>query len=222
MMKKALLAMSLGISAASAATVLGFGVEADYYNPTVSGDFSYKTSDTRFSGEKETAYQLGFYLEHPVPMLPNIRIDYTPETTFSGADSIIGTNKVSFTQLDGTLYYEILDNVVDLDLGVTFKALDGKVAGTINESFSEVIPMGYVGAAVMFPGVPLSISGSAKYLGYSGDSFTDARIKAVWKVMAGLEAQAGYRYEALKINDRFDMNADMTIKGPFVGIGYSF
>ncbi len=223
MMKKALLAMCIGVSAASAATILGFGVEADYYNPTVSGDFSYKTTATHFSDDTQNSYQIGVYFEHPVPVLPNIRIDYTPETTFSGTDSIVGTNKVSFKQLDGTLYYELLDNIVDIDLGVTFKALDGKVEGlATNQDFNVVIPMLYLGTGVKIPAVPIHVAGDVKYVEYDGDSVIDARIKAIWDIVAGLQAQAGLRYESMKIDNQNDIHADVTFKGPFVGIGYNF
>lgn len=224
MMKKALLAMCIGVSAASAATILGFGVEADYYNPTVSGDFKYKTTDTHFSDDTQNSYQLGVYLEHPIPIIPNIRIDYTPETTFSGADSTIGTtNKVSFKQLDGTLYYELLDNIVDVDLGVTFKALDGNIEGlATKQEFNVVIPMLYLGTGVSIPGLPIRVMGDVKYVAYDGDTVIDARMKAIWDIVAGLQAQAGLRYESMKIDNQNDIHADMTFKGPFVGIGYSF
>ena len=150
---------------ASAAMILGFGAEVDYYNPTASGDFNYKNTATSFSNNRESAYQIGFYFEHPVPVLPNLRVDYTPDTSFAGSG-----NKVTFNQLDITPYYEILDNVVDVDLGVSFKILDGKVDGAVDQSFSQVIPMGYLGAAAMIPGIPLSIAASVKYIGFDGDS----------------------------------------------------
>lgn len=217
MMRSAIWALTLAAANVSAAMILGFGVEADYYNPEASGNFSYKGSNTTFSNDQESGYQIGAYLEHPVPVLPNIRLDLTSEMTFSG-----GGNSVSLKQLDITPYYEILDNVVDLDIGITCKVIDGKVAGSLNESFSEVIPMGYLGAALMVPGLPVGISGNVKYVGYNGDAFTDAKIKATWDIAAGVQAQAGYRYESLKLDNRFDITADATFKGPFVGLGFTF
>ena len=217
MRKSLLMALSLVSVNVSAAMVLGFGAEADYYNPTASGNFNYMNTATQFSNDSESAYQVGFYVEHPVPMLPNLRVDYTPDTAFSGSG-----NRVTFNQLDITPYYEILDNVVDIDLGISLKVLDGKVDGTLDRSFNHVIPMGYLGAAAMIPGMPLSIAASVKYIGFDGDSLSDARIKAVWNLAAGVQVQAGYRQESFRINDRFDMNTNMTIKGPFVGLGYTF
>jgi len=222
MFRASILALCLGYVSASAATILGFGAEADYYSPSASGNFDYKNTHTGFGNKDESGYQLGLFVEHPVPLIPNVRIDFTPKTSFSGTDGIGGSNKVSLTQTDITPYYEILDNVVEIDLGVSFKVLDATVDGTVNESLNEVIPMGYLGVALTPPLSPLGIEGSVKYVGYSGDSLTDARVKLVWKIGAGLGAQAGYRYESLKISDHFDMNSDVTFKGPFVGFNYRF
>ncbi|MCX6060961.1 MAG: TIGR04219 family outer membrane beta-barrel protein [Campylobacterales bacterium] len=226
MLKSALFVSFIGVSVASAATILGFGAEADYYSPTVSGNFSYTgngtTTDTYFSDDTQSSYQLSAYLEHPLPMLPNLRIDYTPETTFSGADSIIGTNNVSFKQLDGTLYYELLDNVVDLDVGVTFKAIDGKIEGSANQDFNVLIPMLYLSTGIKIPVLPIHVVGDVKYVGYNGDSVIDARVKAMWDIFAGLQAQAGLRYESMKIDNRENINANVTFKGPFIGLGYAF
>lgn len=221
-MKSAIVALCLSISGASAAMILGFGAEVDYYAPTASGDFSYKTTNTHFNNESQSGYQIGLYLEHPVPLLPNIRLDFTPEASFLGSDGLGGTNKVTFNQIDITPYYEILDNVVDLDIGVTFKVLDGKVEGAVNQEFSEVIPMAYLGAGINLVGTGLKITGDVKYIGYNGDSLSDSRIKAVWNINKLVQAQAGYRYETLKINDRFDMNSNIVIEGPFIGVGATF
>lgn len=217
MLKHLVLSFTFAVSHLSAAMILGFGAEADFYSPTADGNFNYKSVSTLFDGDRESTYLLGMYLEHPIPVLPNIRLDYTPETRFQGAG-----NKIALTQLDVTPYYEIFDNVVDIDVGVSFKVLDVKITGNANETFTEVIPMGYVGAAVSIPGMPIGFSGSVKYIEYDGDHFNDSRIKATWNIAAGLQAQVGYRYESLKVKNRFDTSADMTLEGPFVGLGYIF
>jgi len=219
MKKSALLALSLMAANASAAMILGFGVEADYLAPKATGNFDYNGQNAVFNGATESGYQLGAYFEHPVPLVPNIRLDYTSDVTFSGAG-----NSVGLKQIDITPYYEILDNIVDIDIGVTVKTISGKTKGTgvAEETFNTVIPMGYVGAAIMAPGTGLSVAGSVKYIGFNGDSFTDARIKAALDIVAGLQVQAGYRYEVLKVSDHFDIKADATFKGPFVGLGYTF
>lgn len=225
-MKSTLIALCVGVSVASASTILGMGVEADYYAPAASGDFSYSdngtVSHTYFNKDTESTYQVGIYFEHPVPLIPNIRLDLTPEASFSGSNGILGTNKVSVNQTDITPYYEILDNVIDLDIGMTFKVLDVTVEGTTNQHLNQVIPMGYVAAGADIPGTGLRIAGDLKYIKVNGDSFTDTRIKAVLDLSAGLQAQAGYRYESLKITDHYNVNGDVKFEGPFIGVGYIF
>lgn len=224
-MKKALLTLCAGSVMASASTLLGFGIEADYYSPEAKGDFRYTdngvTSATHFNGDNDSQYQVGLYLEHPVPILPNLRADFTPETSFTGTDSIAGTNTVKFSQIDTTLYYELLDNVVDLDIGLTGKYVKGDVSGTVNQSFNVIIPMVYVAAGVKIPALPVRLDADLKYVGYSGNSVSDMRIKAAWNVFAGLEAVAGYRYESLKLDEN-DIYSTLKIQGPFIGVGYRF
>ena len=222
-MKKSILtALCLLSVNASAAMVLGFGAEVDAYNPTASGDFNYKTTTTRFNNDRNSGYQVGLYLEHPVPLIPNIRLDLTPESSFSGSDGAGGINKVSFNQADITPYYEIIDNVVDLDIGITFKVVDAKITGAINQEFTEVIPMGYLSAGIDLVGTNLRIAGDVKYVEYKGDSFGDSRIKAVLSIGKFFQIQGGYRYEKLEINNHFDVNSNIIIEGPFVGLGARF
>lgn len=225
-MKKALLALCIGSVMASATTIAGFGVEADYYVPEAKGDFRYTDNgvltSTSFNGDDDSSYQLGLYFEHPIPMLPNVRADFTPETSFVGDNSSgAGNNTVKFSQIDTTLYYELLDNIVDLDIGLTGKFIDGKVTGAANQSFDVLIPMVYVGAGVKIPALPIRLDADIKYVGYSGNSVSDMRIKAVWEVLAGFEAVAGYRYESLKL-DEDDIYSTLKIQGPFIGVGYRF
>lgn len=219
---KILVSLCAAAAVTSAATLLGFGAEMDSYNPTASGDFNYKTTMTHFNNERHSGYQVGLYLEHPVPLLPNIRLDLTPEASFTGSDGAAGTNKVSLNQTDITPYYEILDNVVDLDIGITFKVVDAKIQGAVNQEFSEVIPMGYLSVGIDLVGTGLRIAGDVKYIEYKGDSLGDSRIKAVWNINKLLQAQAGYRYETLKINNHFDVNSNSIIEGPFIGLGATF
>jgi outer membrane protein len=225
-MKKILLTLCVGGTLASGSTLLGFGIEADYYAPEAKGELRYRdngvTTATRFSGDNESSYQVGIFVEHPIPMLPNIRLDFTPQTSFVGENILgSGTNTVKLSQIDTTLYYELLDNVVDLDIGLTGKAINGEVSGAVNQSFNVVIPMLYVSAGVKIPVLPIRLDGDLKYVGYSGNSITDIRFKASWEISAGLEAVAGYRYESLKLDEN-DIYSTLKIQGPFVGVGYRF
>lgn len=223
-MRSMILAMALAASSLSAATILGLGAEADYYSAEATGYLSYTdngtTTNTRFGNESVDTYQVGVYFEHPVPLLPNIRLDLTPEAKLKGLDGLTAST-VSLDQMDVTPYYEIIDTAIDIDVGVTFKIIQGDIKGNVNQSFNVVIPMGYAGIGVDIPGTGIRIAGDMKYIRDSGDSFYDSRIKASLDLAAGLAVEAGYRREKLDL-DRFDIRSNMTIEGPFVGMNYRF
>ena len=115
--------------------------------------------------DSSNIYYIG--LEHPVPVLPNIRLQHTDltgsgvgtiseELEFNGeiypVDSEINSD-LDLTHTDATLYYQLFDTVLGIDLGVTARKFDGTallladdgVGGTIgvNEDFDVVIPMVY-------------------------------------------------------------------------------
>ncbi len=226
-MKKILTTLCLSASIASASMLLGFGVEADYYAPEATGTFNYSdkgfATSTVFDGESADSYALSAYFEHPIPIIPNFKIDYIPESKFSGSNGSSGTNEVTFSQLDVTAYYEILDSIVDLDIGVTGKIIDGSVksTGLVEQDGQFVVPMGYVGASVSIPALPIRVDADVKYISYDKNSVSDMKIKVAWEVIMGLEIAAGYRYENLQLDDS-DVYSDLKIQGPFVGVGYRF
>lgn len=88
-------------------------------------------SDLRLSEEKEGYYY--FLVEHPVPIIPNFKYVNT-KLTSSGAGAVnfdfdgvtyntpVNT-KIDLNQDDFILYYEVLDNVVSLDIGLNAKKL---------------------------------------------------------------------------------------------------
>lgn len=226
-MRKVLTTLCLSASIASASMILGFGVEADYYAPEATGIFNYTDKNfqtkTSFDGESADSYALSAYFEHPVPIIPNFMIDYVPESKFTGSNGAGGTNEVSFSQLDVTAYYEILDNIVNLDIGISGKIIYGSVksTGLAEQDGKFVVPMGYVGASASIPVLPIRFDADVKYISYDNNTVSDMKIKAVWEVIMGLEAVVGYRYENLQLDDS-DVYSDLKIQGPFAGVGYRF
>lgn len=243
-MKKVLLSVVAGsaIFATSSfgAMLLGFGVEADYYRPQAGGNFTYdgdmKTT-TDFSNKAKDTYQIGAYFEHPVPFVPNVRLDYTPmkfgaTSAISDAKGVAGfaagtaTNDITLNTLDVTPYYEVLDNVVSLDVGLTVRSVSATVDTKQNgvshsDSAAFALPMLYVAAEAKLPFTGLKANADIKYLGFGDNKYMDSKAKLTYEVIKGLGVEAGYRYQQLKLN-KFDIDADVTFKGPFVGMNYNF
>jgi len=175
-------------------------------------------------------------LEHPIPLLPNVRLSYISlDQTGSGTtsfdfDGVIYSGNVAndFTieQTDLLLYYEVLDNIVSLDLGLNVRLLDISFSindGTSNtsDSVSGTVPMiyGMVGGSP-WPGVLLSAE--ANYMSYSGSTISDFTAKISYTTDFFVGFEAGYRTETIKLDDVDDTDANLDFKGPFIGAYVKF
>ena len=167
-MKKYCIAAALSMAClapvAQADTVLGLYVVVDGWKADNDGSFSDNNNALQnFNFEDETFVSYYAALEHPVPLVPNLKLKYTEleltgatrlEDTFSfnGSDYIVGTDVNSVTDLshiDYILYYEIFDNdLISIDLGINAKQFDGElvVTGTSQQggaNFTEIEAVSY-------------------------------------------------------------------------------
>ena len=180
------------------------------------------------------------YIEHPVPILPNVRLGITDlklsgngtttrNVDWNGTTIPSGTNVNSSVDLSHSeigLYYEVWDTGFDFDLGVNVKFFDGDVnindGATINatSAFSETIPMGYVSV-----GVPLiagfKIGGDLSYISYDGDKFQDYFVNVRWVSDFLLGIEVGYRSFSVDYEDGNEF-ADVKIDGPYFNLRLDF
>jgi len=63
----------------------------------------------------------------------------------------------------------------------------------------------------------IGLSGRFGYMGYAGNFFTDADVQVEFSPLPLLGINAGYRYLKVKL-DTNGLLANMTFKGPFVGL----
>ena len=189
------------------------------------------------------------YLKHPVPIVPNVRLEYV-NPTFDGTVASIDwdgktyasvNNTLSLTQYDAVLYYNILDNTfwTTIDLGLDVKFIDGNYqvnastvvgnAPAVNEDFSLVMPLAYVRGRVQIPVTNIGIEVLARGMSYSDNTVVDAEIKLDYTmdfipvVQPGLEL--GYRYQQVKLDGGsigLDANFDTTFSGIYAGIMVRF
>ncbi len=246
-LRTALLGSLLLAPGLASADFIGFAAGVGMWQESPSGTFR-KTGDPidvslendLFWGDESQTY---FYatLEHPVPLLPNIRLskinmDHGGSGTLTRSITINGqtfnvsenvTSDASIEQLDMTLYWELLDNVVSLDVGLNAKQLKldytvtGSSSGTTSDSFDEIIPMvyGLVGVSPM-PG--LLISGEMSYVTYSGTTVSDFMAKVAYTTSFFLGVEAGYRQQKFILDDVAGSNSDITFSGPFAGVYLKF
>lgn len=242
-MRKLMMVMGASMLAAApvvSADILGVGATVGYWDADYSGEASKGNDrvdlerDLNLSSDSNA--NLTAYFEHPVPVLPNVRLAYT-RTKQSGNgqlatdyDGVSGDirSELELEQLDVTLYYEILDNWVNLDLGLTVRDFSGELLvqnRNDTSQFSEtkadaVLPLVYVAARFDLPFTGVSVGGDANAITYDGDSVYDFNVYGQYE-MSLLQLRAGYRQISLDYDDGDD-NLDIELSGPFVSAGLRF
>jgi outer membrane protein len=226
----------------ASADVLGLGASVSYWDSNLSGEAANKNdlvdleNDLDLSGDGNA--NLEAYFEHPVPVLPNVRLNYTTieqsgsgkvSTEFDGFPAGRDVDSdLDLTQFDITLYYEILDNWANVDVGLTARNLDGELivkdqTGTLTTSrtdISGVIPMGYLAARLDLPFTGVSVGGQLNAISYDGNSISDVNAYGQYEI-AVLRLRAGYRQMKMDYEDS-DNRLDVTLKGPFASVGVTF
>ena len=240
----------MAVPTCAAADVLGVRAGANYWNYDISGTARYQTRDS--SNDIDINNDLGYddgssgyyyiSLEHPLPFLPNVRLSYTnidedasgrlSRTVLFGNTTFFINEDVSsqfeLKQTDVTLYYELLDNVVSLDLGLNGKYIDskaritGSLSGTENTDISGWVPMAYAGAGADLPLTGLGVSADGSYVKYEGSSFYDFSVRASYTTPWHLGVDVGYRKIKLDLDDFDDSFTDVEFDGPYAGAYLTF
>lgn len=241
-MKKIILAAivaSLPLSS-MAATILGFQVGGGIWEHDPSGSISTDLDSAGVNADLKNDLKLQekgegytyFAFEHPVPVIPNFKYVNTNLTTSGSGAAGFTFNSVPYTtavdtnldltQTDYILYYEILDNVVSLDVGLNAKKIDGEVAigATTPTTFSGTIPMLYVGAEIMLP-AGFSVVGEISTISGGGNEITDTALKLTYTTDFNLGLEAGIRTQDIVI-DVDTIKADMEFSGMFAGVYFKF
>ena len=253
-MKKYCLAAALSMAflapAAHADTLLGLYVGVDGWQSDNSGSFSDSGNMQDFNFEDETFISYYAALEHPIPLVPNIKLKYTElelngstllNETFEFGGTSFTTNTTATTvsdlsHIDYILYYEIFDNdLLSIDLGVNAKQFDGDivVTGTANGKattetvdFSGFVPLVYGRAEVGLPLTGLSVFFEGSLLAIDDSKVQDYQAGIAWALLdnlaVDLDIKAGYRKMTLELDDIDNLYTDIDASGPFAGVQIHF
>ena len=241
MKKKILLSLATTLAINLYADTIGFEAGAAYWGAKTSGNVQYKGSSIDL--EKDLGYGdlntnfLWASFEHPVPLIPNLKIQHTTidEASSKNANVTFNNNVYSGTvssniklnQTDFIIYYELLDNWVNFDFGINGKYLDASVdmndsTNSSSKDLAYVIPMVYAKAKFDLPFSGLSVETDVSYIGYDANNFYDLKGGVSYETSFGLGATVGYRYEKLELDDLSDVYSDIEISGAYAGLYYHF
>lgn len=227
-------------SISALADFIGFEAGAAYWNSSIDGNIqkgglsALDLNNTLGLNKKTSSNYFWAIIEHPLPMIPNLKIERTNfsvsgkakiSQSFNGKNFTANENTVlKLNQTDFKVYYEILDNWVNLDAGFNFKVLDGslKVGALVNEEINVVVPMIYLKGKFDLPFTGLSAEADLNYISYSGSKFQDIKVGLVYESSIGLGATLGYKMQNLVLDDIKDYDAELNIKGVYFGAFYHF
>ncbi|GIU01230.1 outer membrane protein [Sulfurovum sp. TSL6] len=240
--KKLALYLLLTLSQMHADTI-GGEISLGFFNHQPNGDASYKGSATDmeetlgFSEEQDIF--LKAYLEHPLPVIPNIKLGYTTlshegsssvdnftwgDTTYNGTIA----SSLSLDMTDVTLYYEFLDNWAETDAGLTLRYISGdmdvhSVEGSNVADFSTWVPMLYGKVRFTLPVTDLSFQLEANAISYWDITAYDYELSARYTLAMGVGLEAGYKAFHLDSDDLINrFNADMDFSGPYAAVLWDF
>jgi outer membrane protein len=230
-------------------TLLGLYVGAQGWNMETSGGFSDDGTNANFKFEEEAKPSFYAAFEHPIPFIPNIKLqktemdtkgDVTLDSNFTFGGELFSintdvTSDVQLSSMDIILYYELFDNdLISFDVGINAKYIDGELLviakddATLSarEEFSGPVPMVYSRLAL---GLPLTGFGAfveGSFLSIDDHTLTDYQAAITYSLMENLAIdvtfQVGYRAFTLELEDLDDIYSDLEFKGAYAGLEVHF
>ncbi|NQY35615.1 MAG: TIGR04219 family outer membrane beta-barrel protein [Alteromonadaceae bacterium] len=245
-MKKIVIAVSLLalMSMSTKADVVGVYIGGQVWDNEAQGVFGEKNNyqqNFNFSDQQQGSAFIA--VEHPLPLIPNIKISKTKldtdgtttlnsdyifgETSF--ADGIDVNTVFNVSYVDYTLYYELFDNdLLTFDFGITardikadinVKAAEGSLAGNLKSS--AIIPLLYVSTVVGLPFTGFNVFVHGNLLTIDDNTLYDYQAGISYELLdniaVDLNLTLGYRSVKLELEDLDNLYADLDFKGVFVG-----
>ena len=231
-------------------TEIGVGGWSQTPSGTATENIAGSTGSNVFDEKADTSFYAWLLIKHPVPILPNIRLEYVninadgvAEGSWGGFTAPVDTpSHLKLKEYDAIPYYNILDNTfwLTVDLGLDIKYInydyniEGKPAVGIvpafeayQDSSSIVLPLVYARGRVQIPTTGLGLESDIKYITYNGSTVYDFRAKVDYTfditpvLQPGLEV--GYRAQKVKIDDSsVDIKSDVDFTGVYAGVMLRF
>ena len=224
-------------------TVFGIYAGAGTWQSEYAGEIgnpATSASELGMSDNNNNFYYIA--VEHPIPFFPNIKVQQNNitskqssliENNFSIGDigypsgSTIATDfDLSYT--DAVLYYELLDNWLTLDLGVTLRKYSGYLQAkspTLSDKtdIDISLPLAYGHMQFDLPLTGFFAGFEGNYISYDGNDLADYSAKIGYSFDSALDLGVEVGYRALTVNiDDDDVQTNLDIKGPYAAAIFHF
>ena len=185
-------------------------------------------------GKQNSGY-LFAELRHPLPILPNVRLEYcaqesqgegktvTLSTPFPGSTTLSSaevSSKLRIQQYDAVMFYRLLENVMwmSLDAGLDLKYVvsEYKVDTiSVDESSGSLTPLLYVRGRLDIPHTDLGVETDMRYITDGSSTLSDIKIKVDYTMtfipVVHPIVEIGYRVESFDIDGE-----ESAIIGPII------
>ena len=230
-------------SHANADTIFGIYAGASTWQSEYSGEVgkpSASADDLGMGDSNNNFYYIA--IEHPIIFFPNIKLQQNNITSSQSGtiDSNFSIGNIGYpsgTKLatdfdlsytDATLYYELLDNWINLDIGVTLRKYSGYLQAksttlTDKTNIDISVPLAYGRVQFDLPLTGFFAGFEGNYISFDGNDLADysAKIGYLFDSVLDLGIEAGYRDVKMNIDDG-DVHTNLDIKGPYVAAIFHF
>lgn len=157
-----------------------------------------------FDGDDGSATYASVDVQHPIPLIPNARLDVW--------DFESDPTEREISHLDLTGYYGVGLLWLGIEGGITLRNLD-ITRGNTEES--ESIPMLFLSASLGIPGTGITLAAESKNISsFSDVTITDQSFKVQYQPLPIVGVEVGYR----SIDQKTKVFGDYDYDGYFVGV----
>ncbi|KXO85347.1 hypothetical protein AYK86_06675 [Acinetobacter venetianus] len=229
LLKLTLLALGTCVCGLAQADLIGVKGDLSYWNYNGEANMAAQTSAPDQDLDRKGSAQLSLAIEHPIPLIPNAKIRYVNLKTQT--ENEVAGQPVYDLDIDHTdfiLYYEVLDNIVDADIGFGASNINGdvKTLGLNKTDIDKTIPVIYGSAGVKLPFTGLSAKAELLYSNVNDTKITDAQAELQYNfidnLLVDVGLKAGYRILEIKLDDYEKNDLKFNFKGPYIGLDVHF
>lgn len=224
-------------------TIFGIYAGAGTWQSEYSGDIGKPATSAKDLGMEDRNNHFYYIaVEHPVPLIPNIKVQQNNITskqssmiensvnigdiTYPSGTNLATDFDLSYT--DAALYYELLDNWLTLDLGVTLRKYSGYLqaesASVSDKTDIDIaVPLAYGHVQFDLPLTGFFAGFEGNYISYDGSDLTDYSAKIGYSFDSALDLGVEVGYRALSVNiDDDNVQTNLEIEGPYAAAIFHF
>jgi len=218
-MKKILLILAIALTTTLSADIARAEIGVGAWIQTPTGDMSASSVSDKTQDTKPYVWAL---VNHPIPVIPNLRLEYVSVLTADTA------TQLELTQYDVIPYYNTLDNTgwITLDIGLDVKVIEASNTALAVTTDSFAIPLGYARARFQLPFSGLAAETDVKYISYDTNTVYDVRAKLDYTLditpLIQPSIEVGYRVQNFETTELLGQAMKLDFAGIYAGIMLRF